>query len=170
MELPDWSCEDTNQIFLAFTLNEVNYAFSILKINEVVVLPPIISVPKSPPHMKGVINLRGQIIPIIDLRAALNMKEMEYNDRTCVIIVNFKMQESEKLVGFIVDSVSEVFEISESDIESITEYSSESNGNFLKGIGKVKDKTIMLLNIDEILSNNVSEAVVMYNLNDLLAE
>jgi len=139
-------------------------------VNEVIVLPEIIPMPKVPAFMKGVINLRGLIIPIIDLRLALNMDEVEYNKQTCVIIVKMIIDGSEKLVGFIVDCVSEVFEITASDIEAPPAYGVTNNNEFLKGIGKVKDKIIMLLDIDKILSQNISEALVICDLESDLAE
>lgn len=152
---------EASQNFLAFYLNEKNYAFQILKVNEVIVLPEITPMPKTPTYMKGVINLRGQIIPIIDLRAALNMEVAEYGKQTCVIIVKMQVQSYEKMVGFIVDCVSEVFEIDSANIERPPNYGENLDDDFLRGIGKVKDKIIMLLDIDKILSKNDSEALVL---------
>jgi purine-binding chemotaxis protein CheW len=143
-----------SQNFLAFYLNGKNYAFPILKVSEVIVLPEITPMPKVPDYMKGVINLRGQIIPIVDLRLALNLNNASYNEQTCVVIVQMHFGNLEKLVGFIVDCVSEVFEIPITDIESPPSYGKTFNEDFLKGIGKVKDKIIMLLDIDKILSQS----------------
>lgn len=155
---------ECSQNFLAFYLNEKNYAFPILKVNEVIVLPEITSMPKMPAYMKGVINLRGKIIPIIDLRLALNMAEVEYNKQTCVIIVKMQVHELEKAVGFVVDCVLEVFEICANDIENPPNYGEKFNDDYLKGIGKVKDKIVMLLDIDKILYKENSEELL---LNDL---
>lgn len=145
----------TSQNFLAFYLNRKNYAFPILKVNEVIVLPEITPMPKTPAYMKGVINLRGQIIPIIDLRLALSMDEIEYDKQTCVIIVKLKITNFEKMVGFIVDCVSEVFEIETLNIEPPPNYGEKINDEFLNGIGKVKDKIVMLLDIDKILTHDI---------------
>lgn len=150
--------QGSSQNFLAFYLNNKNYAFPILKVNEVIVLPEITPMPKTPAYMKGVINLRGEIIPIIDLRLALNMEEVEYGKQTCVIIVKMQVKNCEKMVGFIVDCVSEVFEILASNIERPPSYGENLNDEFLRGIGKVKDKIIMLLDIDKILSKDDAEA------------
>lgn len=155
-----------SQNFLAFFLNEKNYAFPILKVNEVIVLPEITPMPKAPIYMKGVINLRGSIIPIIDLRLALNMEEVEYNKQTCVIIVKMQIDNNEKMVGFIVDCVSEVFEIPLGSIENAPSYGEKLDDDFLKGIGKVKDKIIMLLDIDKILSNKEANEFIFSDIGD----
>lgn len=155
-----------SQKFLAFNLNAKNYAVSILKVNEVIVLPEVIPVPKTPSYMKGVMNLRGQIIPVIDLKLALNIEETEYDQQTCVIIVNMQIKNNVKTIGFIVDFVSEVFEIASTDIENPPSYGEDENNEFLKGIGKVKDKIIMLLDIDKILSSKDSEEMILDNYTD----
>jgi purine-binding chemotaxis protein CheW len=145
MKFEDIQERENSHEFLAFYLNGKNYAFQILKVNEVIVLPEITPVPKSPDYMKGVINLRGQIIPIIDLRVALNIESAEYNEQTCVIIVKMNVDDIEKLVGFIVDCVSEVFEITDNNIENPPDYGKKNDDGYLKGIGKVKDKIVMIL-------------------------
>lgn len=164
MEFNDVKENDGSQNFLAFYLNEKNYAFPILKVNEVIVLPEITPMPKMPAYMKGVINLRGKIIPIIDLKLALNMNEVEYNKQTCVIIVKMQMCNAEKLVGFVVDCVSEVFEISAIDIENPPNYGEKLNDDYLRGIGKVKGKIVMLLDIDKILYKENPEELLLMDL------
>ncbi len=159
MDLKIGNKSQGSQNFLAFYLNGKDYAFPILKVNEVIVLPEITPIPKAPSFMKGVINLRGQIIPIIDLRVALNMEETTYDKQTCIIIVKLEINNYEKFVGFIVDSVSEVFEINTTDIEQPSQYVAN---DFLSGIGKVKDKIIMLLNINEILPQSDTESLMFY--------
>lgn len=162
--------DEFSQNFLAFYLDGKNYGFPILKVNEVIVLPEITPMPKTPEYMKGVINLRGLIIPIIDLRLALHMEKVEYDKQTCVIIVKMQIQNSEKMVGFIVDCVSEVFEINAENIEMPPTYGEKLDNDFLKGIGKVKDKIIMLLDIDKILSKNDTEALIHCELETSLTE
>lgn len=169
MELNMVEENESSQKFLAFYLDEKNYAFQILKVNEVIQLPDITPMPKTAEYMKGVMNLRGQIIPIIDLRLALNMEKVEYDKQTCVIIVKMEVGNLEKMVGFIVDCVSEVFEIETANIELPPSYGEKLNNDFLRGIGKVKDKIVMLLDIDKILARDIesflledlAESVVM---------
>jgi purine-binding chemotaxis protein CheW len=160
MELNMVEEKETSRDFLAFYLNAKNYAFPILKVNEVIVLPEITPIPKAPAYMKGIINLRGQIIPIIDLRLALNMDRAEYDKQTCVIIVKMQVEGIEKMVGFIVDCVSEVFEIDKSNIEAPPNYGEKLDDGFLIGIGKVKEKIVMLLDIDKILSDSKMEEIL----------
>lgn len=162
MEVKELKENENGQNFLAFYLDGENYGFPILKVNEVIVLPKITPIPKSQAHIKGVINLRGQIIPIVDLRAALDMSEVEYGQETCVIVVKVEVDKVEKMVGFIVDSVSEVFEIPASNIEKSSCCGEALNNSFLQGIGKVKDKIIMLLDIDKVLSENDKESFMFY--------
>lgn len=137
--------------YLVFKLDERDYGIPIFLINEIIGLLDITPVPKTPLHMKGVINLRGTIIPIIDLRLKLDMLEKEYDSNTCIIIVN--SSDNEKgFVGLTVDRVSEVFDISASDIEPSLKYDLSTASDFLEGIGKIKDKIIMLLNIPSIIN------------------
>lgn len=162
--------KETSQKFLAFYLNEKNYAFQILKVNEVIQLPEITPIPKTPEYVKGIINLRGQIIPIIDLRLALKMDKTEYDKQTCVIIVKMKVGNIEKMIGFIVDCVSEVFEIEAANIDVPPNFGERLNNDFLKGIGKVKDKIVMLLDIDKILTKRDKDIFITDDLNDLVIE
>lgn len=155
---------ELSQKYLAFYLSANLYAFEISKVIEIVVLPEFTAMPESPKYMKGVINLRGQIIPIIDFGLALSMREADYDKQTCVIIVNMKINNAKKLVGFIVDNVSEVFEINSDDIESPSSYGNDSVESFLKGMAKVKDKIIMILEIDKILSKKETNCFELFNL------
>lgn len=149
-------CIDSNK-FLTFCLSEKNYGFPILNVSEVIVMPHITPIPKTPAYMEGVINLRGKIIPLIDLSKALNMPACQYGKETCVIIVKMGNENAPKPMGFIVDCVSEVFEISNENIETPPSYGDiASNDDFLLGIGKIKEKIIMLLDINKILSDSES--------------
>lgn len=147
--------------FLIFLLNEESYGFPILKIDGIIGLPSITPMPKTPDYVKGVINLRGQIIPVIDLRLALSMDETDYNEQTCIIVVKIFDNKGEKFIGFIVDIVSEVLDIAISDIEKPPLSDTSINGDFLRGIGKAKDKVIMLLNLEKII--HIQETINLLN-------
>jgi purine-binding chemotaxis protein CheW len=136
---------------LVFKLNERDYGIPILLVNEIIGLLDITPVPKTPTFLKGVINLRGTIIPTIDLRLKLDMTAKEYDERTCIIIVS-SADSPKALVGLLVDMVSEVFDIPTSDIEPPLRTDLVGDVDFLKGIGKIKDKVIMLLNISSIIN------------------
>lgn len=138
--------------YLGFFLEEKEYGIPILKVDGIIKFSKITPIPKVQNYIKGIINLRGQIIPIIDLRLKFGIAEARYNERTCIIVVKIDMKKQEKFVGLIVDIVSEVFSISVSDIESPTDYAIDMKENFLSGIGKIKDKVIMLLDIETIVN------------------
>lgn len=137
--------------FLTFKLENNDYGIPILKISEIIGVVEITPLPKAPVFMKGVINLRGKIIPVIDLRLKLGMDEIEHNQNTCIIIINLELKDSMKQLGLVVDIVSEVCNINQNDIEPAPTYGDETDNNFLSGIGKIKDKVIMLLDIEKII-------------------
>jgi len=135
---------------LVFLLGGDNYGIPILDVSEINGLMPITSLPKAPMYFKGVVNLRGKVIPVIDLRLKLGMPEKEYDEETCIIIVNLY---GDKQVGLIVDTVSEVFDIPMSEIEPPPNYGEQSGDNSLiNGIGKAKDKLVILVNTNNIVS------------------
>jgi purine-binding chemotaxis protein CheW len=121
----------------------------------------ITNVPKTPNFVKGVINLRGKIIPIMDLRLKFCMEEKEYNERTCIIVVETSIHNTKSLMGIVVDTVSEVVNISQADIEPPPQYGNKIDEEFLTGMGKVKGKVVMLLNIEKII--NSEEMVNLLN-------
>lgn len=135
--------------FLTFFLGSEEYGIEILKVQEIIGVIPITPIPNMPHYIKGVINLRGRIIPIIDLRTKLSMEETKYSDETCFIIVKSR----NVLVGIIVDKVSEVTNIN--DIEDAPDVYGTTN--YLIGIGKINDKVKLLLDIDKVLTENDTE-------------
>jgi purine-binding chemotaxis protein CheW len=138
--------------FLTFLLGEEIYGLPIKKAKEIIGMMEITHIPKTQAYTKGVINLRGKVIPIIDLRLKLGMEEKAYNERTCIIIIEINAAENNRLLGIVVDSVSEVVNIQQSEIEPPPEYESRIEGNFLAGLGKIKEKVILILNIAKILN------------------
>lgn len=139
--------------FLTFLLGSEEYGIPIQKIKEIIGIMDITSVPRSPSFIKGVINLRGKIIPVMDLRLKFELREKEYNQRTCIIVVELEHSDSSRLMGIVVDTVSEVLNIQKSDIELPPQYGSLVDTAFLTGMGKVKGKVVLLLDIEQILSS-----------------
>lgn len=135
---------------LIFELAKRGYGIPILKVNEIIGIIDITPIPKSPAFIKGIINLRGKIIPIMDLRLKFGMPEKEYDKQTCIIIVNVSFGGIINQIGLIVDIVSEVFDIPVSEIEAPPKYGSDKE-EFLNGVGKVKGSVIMLLNIEKAI-------------------
>ena len=141
--------------FLTFILGKEIYGFEILKVREIIGLMDITTVPQTPEYMKGVINLRGKVIPVIDLRLKFSMQEEEHTQETCVIVVEVNNTQ----IGIIVDSVSEVSDISGGEIEEAPSFGQGIDTSFIMGLGKVKEKIIILLDIDTVLSSEELEMV-----------
>lgn len=145
---------------LIFQLENRDYGIPILTVNEIIGIMKITPIPKAPEYVKGVINLRGKIILIMDLRLKFDMPEKEHNEQTCIIIVNRVLGNTTKQIGLVVDIVSEVVEIPSSEIEEPSEYI--THNNCISGIGKVKDEVVMIVNVEE--------AVCSQEISDLLAD
>jgi len=141
--------------FLTFVLSSEEYGIEILKVREIIGLMDITSVPQTPDYMKGVINLRGKVIPVIDLRMKFSMPEEEHTQETCVIVVEVNSTS----IGIIVDSVSEVSDIAGEEIENAPKFGQDIDTSFIMGLGKVKDKIVILLDIDSVLSSEELEMV-----------
>lgn len=137
--------------YLTFNMDENVYGIPILKVSEIIGIAPITPVPKMPHFIKGVINLRGRIIPVMDLRIKFDMSEREYDQNTCIIIINLEVKGLKKQIGVVVDIVSEVCNILASDIEEPPSYGTDSDDAFISGVGKIKDKVAMLLDIERVI-------------------
>ncbi len=141
--------------FLTFVLGDEIYGIEILKAREIIGLMDITTVPQTPDYMKGVINLRGKVIPVIDLRMKFSMQEEEHTQETCVIVVEVNGTS----IGLIVDSVSEVSDINGAEIENAPNFGQGIDTSFIMGLGKVKEKIIILLDIDAVLSTEELQMV-----------
>lgn len=140
-----------DQKLLTFSLGGEGYGISILKVKEIIGMLDITQVPRTPDFIKGVINLRGKIIPVMDLRIKFGMEEKPYNERTCIIVIEVNIQGNDRLLGVVVDTVSEVINITSDEIEPPPQYSSKLDHNLIAGMGKVKDRVIIILDIDEVV-------------------
>jgi len=139
--------EKTKQ-FIVFKLGKEEYGIDIQKITTIEQMKTITRVPKIPVFIKGVINLRGEIIPIMDLRSKFNLPEAEETEDTRIIIVNIE----EEPVGIIVDAVAEVLSLTEEAIENLNNLSTDLSMEFILGVGKVDDRIITLLNIEKLIT------------------
>lgn len=138
--------------YLTFALACEQYGIGILKIKEIIGMMNITEVPRTPEFVKGVINLRGKVIPIIDLRLRFGMVEIEYNDRTCIIVVEIQGQSEMVMTGIVVDSVSEVLSIRRVDIEDPPTFGTSLNTTFILGLAKMEGSVKILLDIDKVLT------------------
>ena len=154
---PDTGAETTHNLggkYLTFLLNNEEYGLEILRVREIIGIMEITQVPQTPDFVEGVINLRGKVIPVIDLRSKFGLQRTEYNDETCIIVVDVGM-----LMGIIVDTVQEVHDIPAGDIEPPPKLGGAMDTAFILGMGKVKDDVKVLLDIDRVLTSE--ELVVL---------
>ncbi|MBF0500336.1 MAG: purine-binding chemotaxis protein CheW [Candidatus Riflebacteria bacterium] len=137
--------------FLTFRLAGEEYGIGILKVREIIGLLEITLVPRMPSFVRGVINLRGKVIPVIDLRLKFSMPGIEDTKQTCIIVVEVRQGDLAALVGILVDTVSEVVNINDSEIDRALSFGSKVNTTFILGVAKVKGSVKILLDIDKIL-------------------
>ena len=140
--------------YLTFTLAEEEYGIGILKIKEIIGMLPITSVPQTPEFVRGVINLRGKVIPVMDLRLRFGMNSIGYTERTCIIVVEIAGTSGTILVGIVVDAVSEVLNIKGGDIEKTPTFGARLNTDYILGIAKMEGGVKILLDIDQVLSSH----------------
>ncbi len=139
--------------YLTFTLANEDYGLEILKVREIIGMMDITAIPQTPPYVKGVINLRGRVIPVIDLRLKFGLPPMEYGERTCIIVVDVKSRLGPMQVGVVVDSVSEVLNVSGGDIEPPPAFGARIDTGNILGIAKAKGAIKILLDIDKVLAS-----------------
>lgn len=148
--------EDTQEgKFLTFILGNEEYGIEIRHVTEIIGIQSITDLPDTPSFVKGVINLRGKVIPLIDVRLRFNFDEKEYDDRTCIIVVNIENMS----VGLIVDTVSEVMEIPEGDIEPPPKVNNKAGSRYIKGLGKVGEEVKILLDTHKLLFGDEIEQI-----------
>ena len=145
--------------YLTFSLKEEEYGIGILKVKEIIGMMPVTSVPRTPDFVKGVINLRGKVIPVVDLRLKFSMESIDYTDRTCIIVVEIDSDAATVLIGIVVDAVSEVLNINGSEIEETPQFGTSLNTEYILGMAKMEGGVKILLDIDRVLSAKEIEAL-----------
>jgi purine-binding chemotaxis protein CheW len=138
--------------YLTFRLSREEYGLEILKVQEIIGIMNVTHVPKLPDFVRGVINLRGKVIPVVELRRKFGMTAQEDTEKTCVIVVQDASEARSKTIGIIVDEVSEVMDIAADYIEPRPSFGQSVDTEFILGVGRVDSKVIMLLDIDNVLS------------------
>ena len=145
--------------YLTFALGPEEYGLEILKVREIIGYMDITAIPQTPEHVKGVINLRGQVIPVVDIRTLFGMETKEVTEQTCIIVVEISMAGLKLSTGVIVDQVSEVLDIAGENIEEAPQLGSSVDTDFILGMGKVNGSVKILLNIDKVLSGSGLDAI-----------
>jgi purine-binding chemotaxis protein CheW len=146
--------------YLTFKLANEVYGLEILKVQEIIGIMNVTSIPRTPDFIRGVINLRGKIIPVIDLRLKFGMLGQESTDRTCIIVVQISLPSHKIVMGLLVDEVSEVLDISQNQIDAPPAFGASVNVDFILGMGKLGQKVVILLDIDKVLSVGEMEIMV----------
>lgn len=140
--------------YLIFQLGKEEFGTRVLTVREIMGVLDITAVPHTPAYIKGVINLRGKVIPLIDLRLKFGMPEIPYDHRTCIIVVQVQAPGSVVLMGLVVDGVAEVLTLAESDIENTPDFRQGAATDYLLGMAKIKGKVKILLDMDCVLNTH----------------
>ncbi len=138
--------------YLTFTLGREEYGIEILKVQEIKGYSAITPIPSTPPHVRGVMNLRGTIIPVMDLRARLRMAEAACTPFTVIVVVKVEP----KTIGLVVDAVSDVLNIPRGDIQETPDFGAEVDAGFISGLAKAAEKLVVLLNLDKLLGGEAA--------------
>jgi purine-binding chemotaxis protein CheW len=138
--------------YLTFHLANEEFGIRVLKVREIMGIQEITAVPQTPAHIKGVINLRGKVVPVMDLRLKFALPAVEYTQRTCIIVTQVQGEAGPLMVGIVVDGVSEVLNLTAQDIEDTPDFGDDTGIRYLLGMAKVKGKVKILLDIDQVLS------------------
>ncbi len=140
--------------YLTFSLADEEYGIGILKIKEIIGMMLITTVPQTPDFVKGVINLRGKVIPVIDLRLRFGMEPIDYTERTCIIVVEVLGQNDTVQIGIVVDTVSEVLNIKNDEVEDTPAFGTRLNTEYILGMAKMEGGVKILLDIDKVLNTD----------------
>jgi purine-binding chemotaxis protein CheW len=140
--------------YLTFLLGSEMFAMDILGIKEIIEYGSLTTVPMMPEFIRGVINLRGAVVPVVDLSARFGRASTEVSRRTCIVIIEADNEGETQDIGVVVDSVSEVLEIPAAEIEPAPSFGAKIRADFISGMGKVKDKFVIILDADKVLSVN----------------
>ncbi len=155
-ELLEMSEDTQHGRFLAFALGDETFCIEIRFVTEIIGIQPVTRIPEVPLFIKGIINLRGRIIPVIDMRLKFGKEAIPYNDRTCIIVVETKTLS----VGFIVDNVAEVVTIDDENIAPPPDVRVGMQNRYIQGIGKVGNEVKLLLDCERLLSDDASDSNV----------
>ncbi|ETR72227.1 MAG: Chemotaxis protein cheW [Candidatus Magnetoglobus multicellularis str. Araruama] len=145
--------------YLTFSLEDEEYGIAIVKVKEITQMLNVTPVPHTPNYVKGVVNLRGKVIPVMDLRVRFSMHEIEYNDRTCIIVVEIYADDEVIQVGNVVDSVTEVLNVTEENIDEPPTFGTKVDTEFILGLANIEGNVKILLDIDKVANINALQGV-----------
>ena len=140
--------------YLTFQLSEVEYGLEIHKVREIIGMMKITPLPKLPHYVKGVLNLRGKVIPVIDLRLCFGLSGIEQTERTCIIVIEIQADDDKMQIGLVVDAVSEVLNVNSEDVEEAPKINMSVNTEYILGMAKTQGKVRTLLDINKVLATD----------------
>lgn len=158
-ELEAGSADAASSQYLTFSLANEEYGVDILRVQEIKGWTPVTQIPNAPCFLKGVLNLRGTIVPIVDLRMRFNLKEIEYTPTTVVIVLSLLTEGRERTFGIVVDAVSDVLNIATADIRPKPDFGTVVDADFINGLATVDEQMVMLLDIDRLLRPDELNAI-----------
>ena len=138
--------------YLVFHLGDEEFAIQVQKVREIMGVQDITQVPQTPPHVKGVINLRGKVIPVVDLRLKFSMPALAYSHSTCIVVVQVAGPRGTMLMGVVVDGVAEVLQVAGTDVEDTPSFGKDVEVPYVMGLAKIKGKVKILLDIDQVMT------------------
>ena len=161
------SITDTRQ-YLTFQLGEEVFGLDVSHVREILEFTAVTKVPKTPDYMRGVINLRGSVVPVLDMRLKFGLTRTEKTVNTCIIVVEVSFEDEHRIIGALVDSVQEVFELEPEQIEPAPKIGTQLKTEFIKGMGKKDNHFIIILNIDKVFSSEELATVLDKEMGDTM--
>lgn len=153
--------------YLTFRLGDESFAVNVMQVTELLEMLPITKVPKAPPAMKGVINLRGTVVPVVDTRIKFSLTEKAHDINTCIIVLNIESEEADTMIiGAIVDSVNEVIEVKDKDIKKLPSIGLKKHTQFITGVIQQEDEFVMVLDVVKVFSTE--ELIQLHSAEELM--
>jgi purine-binding chemotaxis protein CheW len=140
--------------YLTFMVGKEEFGVAVLKVREIMGMQEVTALPLTPPYLKGVINLRGKVTPVIDLRLKFGLPGIDTTERTCIVVVQVQGESTPIVIGIVVDEVSEVLTMASGDIEDTPDFGADVATDYILGIARIKGKVKILLDIDQVLSRH----------------
>ena len=153
------NAQDTQNQYLTFFLADEEYGVSILDVQEVRGWDGVTSIPNAPVYVKGVLDLRGVIVPIIDLRMRFNMETVEYDETTVIVVLKIEVGDKQHIIGIVVDAVSDVLDVNEDQQKAAPEFETSGNTEFISGLATVNNKMVILLDTNKLLTRKEIAAI-----------
>jgi purine-binding chemotaxis protein CheW len=145
---------------LSFSLGAESYGVDILRVKEIRGWTPVTKIPKVPPHLLGVLNLRGSIVPVVDLRVRFSLPKAEFTPLTVIIVLSVKSAHGQRDFGLVVDAVADVVAVVPEDLKQTPSLGSAANVEFIQGLAIVQDRMLILLDVDELIHRDLEQVVI----------